>query len=99
MTKQVRESLLMPTNKRRRKHGTRQRGACQEQPETRRIMEHDTRRGYSHWCEGPGRDRSIYLGTHMMTVQDKEVLYHIPVYTTAAEVWELCCTAEGLHLT
>ena len=52
------------TAKKRRKQGKRQRSACQEQPETRGMMEHDTRRvGYSLWCGWVVRDRSTYIGT------------------------------------
>ena len=67
--------MLLPTNDKRRKQEKRQRGTTQEQPETRGMMTHDTLLvGYSLWYEGAGRDRSIYICAHMMTVQHKQVL-------------------------
>ena len=63
------------TAKKRRKQGKRQRSACQEQPETRGMMEHDTRRvGYSLWCGWVVRDRSTYIGTSDK-VQHKQAWY------------------------
>lgn len=84
--------MLLPANKTRREQKKRQRGECQQQPETRGMMAHDTRCvGYPLWCEGNGRDRSKYTyrqtlrykyNRHVTTYQVQTTWYYIAFRST-----------------